>query len=65
MLQQAQDEILGTAETARVLEVSEQGVRFLEKSGRLTAVRMTNGRRLFMRSEIERVKREREEAKRR
>ncbi len=54
------NEFLMTTETARELKVAPQTVIQWERSGKLPAVKTTNGRRLFRRSDVERVKRERE-----
>jgi predicted site-specific integrase-resolvase len=54
------DELLMTTHAARELEVSPGAVILWERAGKLKAIKTTNGRRLFPRSEIERVKRERE-----
>jgi excisionase family DNA binding protein len=50
-----------TNEAARVLGVSPQTVRVLERTGRLPALRTEGGVRLFDRRDVERLAREREE----
>lgn len=54
------DELLMTSETARELGISQGTVLLWERTGKLVAIKTTNGRRLFRRSEVDRVKRERE-----
>ena len=50
-------------ETARILEVSQETVRRFEADGRLRAVRTSRGVRVFERSDVERLARERAERK--
>jgi excisionase family DNA binding protein len=52
--------ILTVSGAAQALEIPEQTVRWLEKRGKLTAVRDSSGRRLFQRSDVERFARERD-----
>ena len=58
------EELLTTTPAARELEVSSQRVIQLEQQGILKAIRTATGIRLFRRVDIERLKRERQEAKR-
>ena len=53
------NEILSTSTAARELNVAAQTVRLWERTGKLPAVKTTDGRRLFSRSDIEKLKRER------
>ena len=53
------NEILSTSTAARELSVAAQTVRLWERIGKLPAVKTTDGRRLFFRSDIEKLKRER------
>ena len=48
-----------TTEAAQMLHVSAETVRWLERTGRLRAVRTRNGVRIFDRLEIERLAKER------
>lgn len=52
-------EILSTSVAARELNVSAQTIRLWERTGKLPARKTTDGRRLFYRSDIEDLKRER------
>jgi predicted site-specific integrase-resolvase len=66
-MQQANEtdnDFLTTSPAARELEVSPQTVIQWHRQGKLKAIMTTNGVRLFLRSEIDRVKREREGRKR-
>jgi len=58
------DIFITSAPAARQLEVSSQTVINWQKSGKLPAIKTSNGVRLFRRSDIERLKSERAEAKR-
>ncbi len=53
------NEILSTSTAARELNVAAQTVRLWERLGKLPAMKTTDGRRLFFRSDIEKLKRER------
>lgn len=53
------NEILSTSTAARELNVAAQTVRLWERLGKLPAVKTTDGRRLFFRSDVEKLKRER------
>ena len=46
---------LTTGDVARMLEVTEHGVRWLAKSGRLAYERTTSGQRLFRQGDVLRV----------
>jgi len=52
-------DLVFTSEAARILEVSPETVRLWERAGKLAALRVSGGVRLFERSEIEKVARER------
>jgi DNA-binding transcriptional MerR regulator len=58
MSSESQD-ILLTSETARVLEVADSTVHWLEKTGRLPAQRTASGVRLFRRDAVEKLAAER------
>ncbi len=47
------DDLMTTSEAARVLDLSPDAVRWLEREGRLPAQRTTNGYRLFRRRDVE------------
>jgi excisionase family DNA binding protein len=51
--------LLLTGDVARLLGVSSETVRFWEQTGRLHATRTEGGTRLFDRSDVERLARER------
>lgn len=53
-------EILGTSGAARGLGVSEQTVRNMVFAGKLPATRWNHGRWMFLQSDIDKLKRERE-----
>ena len=53
-----------TSEAARMLDVSAETVRCLERRGRLRALRTRNGVRIFDRPDLERIAKERAAAKR-
>lgn len=59
-----QNEFLTTTPCALVLECSNQTVIQLERKGLLKAVKTATGMRLFRRLDVERLKRERDQAKR-
>ena len=44
-----------TSEAAKILDLSESGVRALERSGRLNAARTGTGMRIFSKAEVQRV----------
>jgi excisionase family DNA binding protein len=56
------DDLMTTGEAARVLGVSADMVRWLEREGRLPAQRTTNGVRLFRRGDVEKLAAERARA---
>ena len=56
-------EILTTGETAKILDLSTQRVRQLEACGILRSHRTGTGIRIFERSEVERVRVQREKGK--
>ena len=56
-------EILGTTDAALRLRCSAEYVRQLERSGRLPAQKMPNGRRVFKADDVERLAAERQLAK--
>ena len=53
------NELLTTTDVARVLNLSPEMVRFLERTGRLLARKTAGGVRIFERAEVERVLAER------
>ena len=53
------DDLMTTGEAARLLRLSPDMVRWLEREGRLPALRTTNGVRLFRRCDVERLATER------
>jgi excisionase family DNA binding protein len=53
------DDLMTTGEAARVLGLSTDMVRWLEREGRLPAQRTTNGLRLFRRADVEKLVAER------
>lgn len=55
------DDLLLTSDAARQLEISGQMVIRLESTGKLAAIRTTNGTRLFRRSDVEKLKEERDQ----
>lgn len=55
-------DLMTTGEAARLLKLSPDMVRWLEREGRLPAQRTTNGVRLFRRSDVERLAAERAQA---
>ncbi len=46
---------LKTSEVARLLHLSESGVRKWEREGRLKAIRTATGQRLFRREDVEKL----------
>lgn len=56
------DDLMTTGEAARLLALSPDGVRWLERGGRLPARRTTNGVRLFRRGDVEDLAAERARA---
>lgn len=56
------DDLMTTSEAARVLGLSPDMVRWLEREGRLPAQRTTNGFRLFRRGDVEKLAAERARA---
>lgn len=55
------NDILTIGETAKILNLSTQRIRQLERSGRLSCRRTSTGWRIFQRSEVENYRRQREE----
>lgn len=55
------DQILTSAEVGKRLNLSSERVRQLEKTGRLPAIRTTNGIRLFTASAVEEFRQRREQ----
>lgn len=53
------NDLMTTGEAARVLGLSSDMVRWLEREGRLPAERTTNGVRLFRRGDVEQLERSR------
>ena len=53
-------EFIQTGDAARILELSDERVRQLEAEGKLSALRTPRGVRLFLRSDVVRLQRERE-----
>jgi excisionase family DNA binding protein len=54
------EDLLTPLDAARVLGISPETVRALSNAGRLPTLRTVSGRRLFRRSEVERLAAERE-----
>jgi excisionase family DNA binding protein len=54
-----EQKFLTVTEAARVLDLSSDSVRRLEGEGKLAAIRVGKGQRLFSRSEVERLRDER------
>jgi DNA-binding transcriptional MerR regulator len=54
--------VLTTADAAKLLDLTPDGVRWLERSGRLRSTRTASGQRLFTRAEVLRVRSERDAA---
>lgn len=57
----AMSEILTIGEAAKILNLSTQRIRQLERSGRLSCSKTSTGWRIFQRSEVENFRREREQ----
>jgi DNA-binding transcriptional MerR regulator len=53
-------ELLSTGDVARILGVSVDSVRVMERLGRLKAMRTVSGQRIFDRREVERMRAKRE-----
>lgn len=53
------DTLLTPSEAGRILSVTPEAVRAMHRTGRLSALRTLGGRRLFLRSEVERLATER------
>ena len=51
--------IVSVTDAARTLGLSEPGVRYLERTGKLRAFRTTRGQRLFLMSDVEALARQR------
>jgi DNA-binding transcriptional MerR regulator len=58
------DELLLTSEVGKILKISPDWVRGLERTGRLPALKTPGGVRLFKRCDVERLAREREARRR-
>jgi excisionase family DNA binding protein len=58
------NDFLMTSGAARLAEVSKETILLWERQGKLPAVKTDNGRRLFRRADVERLKREREARRR-
>ena len=56
--------LLGITDAARLLNVSPERVRQLEREGKLSAERMSRGQRIFKAEDVERLATEREQQKR-
>lgn len=56
------DDLMTTGEAGRLLGLSPDMVRWLEREGRLPAQRTTNGLRLFRRADVEKLAAERARA---
>lgn len=56
----SEQELVTVSEVARVLRVSEQTVRNLERRGVLQASRLSNGTRVFDRQDVDALRSERE-----
>ena len=54
-MQNVSTNLVTTSEAARILRVSEQTIRNLERRGLLQASRLGNGTRVFERTTVERV----------
>ena len=52
-------EFLMTSAAARVAGVAKETIIYWEKTGKLPAIKTSNGRRLFLRADVERVAKER------
>ena len=57
------EQFLGTTDTALKLGVSAEYVRVLERKGKLPAEKTAGGHRIFRAEDVDRLKREREQAK--
>jgi excisionase family DNA binding protein len=56
-------ELLTTGEAAKILELSADSVRRLEREGALSAIKVGKGHRLFDQSAVEKLRAKREKAK--
>ena len=54
-------EFMLTAAAARELDCTPDGVRYLDRTGRLPALRVSGGVRLFRRDDVERLRLDRQE----
>jgi excisionase family DNA binding protein len=54
-----QDQFLSTSGAARILGVTPDTVRYLERRGRLPALHLESGQRVFRRSDVEELARRR------
>jgi DNA-binding transcriptional MerR regulator len=61
MQQATKSDFMTTAETARELDITPSTVRYLENTKKLCALRTETGTRIFLRKDVERLKRERME----
>jgi DNA-binding transcriptional MerR regulator len=64
MQQAIKSDFLTTAEAGRELEKTPSTVRYYERVGKLSAIRTATGTRIFLRADVERLKREHAEKKR-
>ena len=55
------DELLSTKDAGQILNITPDGVRYLERRGKLQATYLRSGQRLFRLSEVERLARARGE----
>lgn len=53
-------QLITTSEAARILDLSPDSVRRLEREGALPAIKVGKGHRLFEQSEVEKLRSERE-----
>ncbi len=60
MPDQSPDDLMTVADAGKILGVSADMVRLLERNGQLRALRTTRGVRLFRRDDVERLAAERE-----
>jgi len=54
-MQQVEAQLLTPAEAGRLLDLTPAGVRYLERAGKLRAMRTPTGRRLFRRRDVEQL----------
>jgi len=53
------DELLSTKDAGRILDLTPEGVRYLERRGKLRAQYLRSGQRLFLLGDVERLARAR------